>query len=118
MPKPDEAATALIGTTQKLPRIRQSIAKNMKFGLDTAAQLTTVMEVDVTRVAALRAKAKTGFAAREGVNLSFLPFFVKAALEAAEGLPGDQLHAVRATSRRSPTTAASTWASRSTPRAG
>ena len=87
VPKPDAAATALIGTTQKLPRIRQSIAKNMKFGLDTAAQLTTVMEVDVTRVAALRAKAKTGFAAREGVNLSFLPFFVKAALEAAKAYP-------------------------------
>jgi 2-oxoglutarate dehydrogenase E2 component (dihydrolipoamide succinyltransferase) len=87
VPKPDEAATALIGTTQKLPRIRQSIAKNMKFGLDTAAQLTTVMEVDVTRVAALRARAKTGFAAREGVNLSFLPFFVKAALEGAKAYP-------------------------------
>ncbi len=87
VPKPDEAATALIGTTQKLPRIRQSIAKNMKFGLDTAAQLTTVMEVDVTRVAALRARAKTGFAAREGVNLSFLPFFVKAAMEAAKAYP-------------------------------
>ena len=87
VPKPDAAATALIGTTQKLPRIRQSIAKNMKFGLDTAAQLTTVMEVDVTRVAALRAKAKTGFAAREGVNLSFLPFFVKAALEATKAYP-------------------------------
>jgi pyruvate dehydrogenase E2 component (dihydrolipoamide acetyltransferase) len=87
VPKPDDAATALIGTTQKLPRIRQSIAKNMKFGLDTAAQLTTVMEVDVTRVAALRARAKTGFAAREGVNLSFLPFFVKAALEAAKAYP-------------------------------
>ena len=87
VPKPDEAATALIGTTQKLPRIRQSIAKNMKFGLDTAAQLTTVMEVDVTRVAALRARAKSGFAAREGVNLSFLPFFVKAALEAAKAYP-------------------------------
>jgi 2-oxoglutarate dehydrogenase E2 component (dihydrolipoamide succinyltransferase) len=59
----------------------------MKFGLDTAAQLTTVMEVDVTRVAALRARAKSGFAAREGVNLSFLPFFVKAALEAAKAYP-------------------------------
>ena len=85
--KPDQAATALIGTTQKLPRIRQSIAKNMKFGLDTAAQLTTVTEVDVTRVAALRARAKTGFAAREGVNLSFLPFFVKAALEGLKAHP-------------------------------
>jgi len=86
-PKPDAAATALIGTTVKLPRIRQSIAKNMKFGLDTAAQLTTVIEVDVTRVAQLRAKAKSGFAAREGVNLSFLPFFVKAAIESLKAYP-------------------------------
>ena len=86
-PKPDAAATALIGTTVKLPRIRQSIAKNMKFGLDTAAQLTTVTEVDVTRVAQLRARAKSGFAAREGVNLSFLPFFVKAAIEALKAYP-------------------------------
>ncbi len=79
--KADPAVTALIGTTQKVPRIRQSIAKNMKQGLDTAAQLTTVIEVDVTRVAAVRARAKSAFEAREGVRLSFLPFFVKAALE-------------------------------------
>ncbi|MTD13505.1 2-oxoglutarate dehydrogenase, E2 component, dihydrolipoamide succinyltransferase [Nakamurella sp. YIM 132087] len=86
-PKPDAAATALLGTTQKLPRIRQSIAKNMLYGLQTAAQLTTVIEVDVTRVAALRAKAKAGFEAREGVKLSFLPFFVKAAVEALRVYP-------------------------------
>ncbi len=87
VPRPDEKASALIGTTVKLPRIRQSIAKNMKHGLDTAAQLTTVFEVDCTRIAALRAKAKSSFAAREGVNLSFLPFFVKAALEALKAYP-------------------------------
>ena len=87
VPKPDEKASALIGTTVKLPRIRQSIAKNMKHGLDTAAQLTTVFEVDCTRIATLRAKAKGSFAAREGVNLSFLPFFVKAALEALKAYP-------------------------------
>ncbi len=86
-PKPDAAATALIGTTAKLPRIRQSIAKNMLHGLQTAAQLTTVIEVDVTRVAQLRAKAKNSFAAREGVNLSYLPFFVKAAIEALKVYP-------------------------------
>ena len=84
---PDAAASALIGTTQKLPRIRQSIAKNMLHGLQTAAQLTTVIEVDVTRVANLRAKAKSGFEAREGVKLSFLPFFVKAAIEALKLYP-------------------------------
>ena len=84
---PDAAATALIGTTQKLPRIRQSIAKNMLLGLQTAAQLTTVIEVDVTRVANLRARAKAGFEAREGVKLSFFPFFVKAAVEATKLYP-------------------------------
>ncbi len=86
-PKASAEATALIGTTQKLPRIRQSIAKNMLAGLQTAAQLTTVIEVDVTRVAAMRAKAKSSFESREGVKLSFLPFFVKAAIEAAKIYP-------------------------------
>ncbi len=86
-PKADPAVAALIGTTQKVPRIRQSIAKNMKLGLDTAAQLTTVIEVDVTRVAAVRARAKSTFESREGVKLSFLPFFVKAALEALKAHP-------------------------------
>ena len=84
---PDVAATALIGTTAKLPRIRQSIAKNMLHGLQTAAQLTTVIEVDVTRVANLRTRAKSGFEAREGVKLSYLPFFVKAAVEATKLYP-------------------------------
>ena len=86
-PQAGPAITALIGTTQKLPRIRQSIAKNMLAGLQTAAQLTTVIEVDVTRVASLRAKAKSAFQSREGVNLSYLPFFVKAALEALKLYP-------------------------------
>jgi pyruvate dehydrogenase E2 component (dihydrolipoamide acetyltransferase) len=85
--QPSEAAKALIGTTQKLPRIRQAIAKNMLHGLQTAAQLTTVIEVDATRIAALRAKAKNSFQAREGVGLSFLPFFVKAAIEALKLYP-------------------------------
>ena len=84
---PDEAATALIGTTQKTPRIRQTIARNMVNALQTAAQLTSVIEVDVTRVATLRARAKRAFEAREGVKLSFLPFFVKAAVEAARVYP-------------------------------
>ena len=85
--EPSAAASALIGTTVKMPRIRQSIAKNMLAGLRTAAQLTTVIEVDATRIAALRTRAKAGFAAREGVSLSFLPFFVKAAVEALKAYP-------------------------------
>ena len=84
---PSPEAQALIGTTQKLPRIRQAIAKNMRMGLDVAAQLTTVMEVDCTRIWNLRAKAKGAFQAREGVGLSFLPFFVKAAIESAKLFP-------------------------------
>ncbi len=85
--QPDAAATALIGTTQKTPRIRQSIARNMLSAITSSAQLTTVIEVDVTRVAALRQRAKSAFEAREGVKLSFLPFFVKAAVEAAKAYP-------------------------------
>jgi 2-oxoglutarate dehydrogenase E2 component (dihydrolipoamide succinyltransferase) len=84
---PSADAAALIGTTQKTPRIRQAIARNMVAALQTAAQLTTVIEVDVTRVAALRSRAKGSFEAREGVKLSFLPFFVKAAVEAAKQYP-------------------------------
>ncbi|HET8591607.1 MAG TPA: 2-oxoglutarate dehydrogenase, E2 component, dihydrolipoamide succinyltransferase, partial [Nakamurella sp.] len=86
-PRPDAAVTALIGTTQKTPRIRQSIARNMLTALTTSAQLTTVIEVDVTRVATLRQRAKAAFESREGVKLSFLPFFVKAAVEAAKAYP-------------------------------
>ena len=85
--EPSAAASALIGTTAKLPRIRQSIARNMLAGLHTAAQLTTVIEVDATRIAALRTRAKAAFTAREGVSLSFLPFFVKAAVEALKAYP-------------------------------
>ncbi len=85
--QPTPEATALIGTTQPTPRIRQSIARNMLTAMTTSAQLTTVIEVDVTRVAALRQRAKTAFEAREGVKLSFLPFFVKAAVEAAKAYP-------------------------------
>ncbi len=85
--KPDAAASALIGSTQKLPRIRQSIARNMVNALHTSAQLTTVVEVDVTKVAKLRQQAKSVFESREGVKLSFLPFFVKAAVEAAKQYP-------------------------------
>jgi 2-oxoglutarate dehydrogenase E2 component (dihydrolipoamide succinyltransferase) len=87
VPRPSGEAAALIGTTQKTPRIRQSIARNMLTAITTSAQLTTVIEVDVTRVAALRQRGKAAFEAREGVKLSFLPFFVKAAVEAAKAYP-------------------------------
>ncbi|WP_026460937.1 2-oxoglutarate dehydrogenase, E2 component, dihydrolipoamide succinyltransferase [Schaalia suimastitidis] len=72
----------LRGTTEKMSRLRQTISRRMVESLQTAAQLTTVIEVDVTKIAALRAQAKDSFAARENAKLTFLPFFVKAATEA------------------------------------
>lgn len=77
----------LRGTTEKASRLRQIIASRMVESLQTMAQLTTVVEVDVTKVARLRARAKDDFRAREGVNLSYLPFFVLAATEALKAHP-------------------------------
>jgi pyruvate dehydrogenase E2 component (dihydrolipoamide acetyltransferase) len=80
--EPSEEAKALRGTTQKMSRLRQLLANRMVESLHTAAQLTTVIEVDVTRIARLRERAKASFEASEGVKLSFLPFFAKATAEA------------------------------------
>ncbi|WP_369374334.1 2-oxoglutarate dehydrogenase, E2 component, dihydrolipoamide succinyltransferase [Promicromonospora sp. Populi] len=77
----------LRGTTEKMSRLRKIVAERMLEAVQTSAQLTTVMEVDVTRVAQLRAKAKTSFAAREGAKLTFLPFFTQAAVEALKAYP-------------------------------
>ena len=95
--KPDEAATALIGTTaRRLPRIRQSIAKNMRFGLDTAAQLTTVMEVDVTRVAAAAGEGEDGVRRRARACQPLVPAVLRQGRDrGAQGVPGGQLLAVR-----------------------
>lgn len=88
----------LRGTTEKASRLRQIIASRMVESMQSMAQLTTVVEVDVTRVARLRARAKDDFKAREGVGLSYLPFFVLAATEALKSHPkvngvlvGDQI---------------------------
>jgi 2-oxoglutarate dehydrogenase E2 component (dihydrolipoamide succinyltransferase) len=75
------------GTTVKMPRLRQVIAQRMSESLAVSAQLTTVQEVDVTRVARLRARAKGEFERREGVKLTYLPFFVKATIEALKQFP-------------------------------
>ncbi|MFI9538072.1 2-oxo acid dehydrogenase subunit E2 [Nocardia fusca] len=69
-------------TVEKLPRIRRTIAARMVESLQTSAQLTSVVEVDITAIAALRAQHKETFLARTGVKLSYLPFFAKAAVEA------------------------------------
>ncbi|GAB3436192.1 2-oxoglutarate dehydrogenase, E2 component, dihydrolipoamide succinyltransferase [Phycicoccus ginsengisoli] len=75
------------GTTEKMSRLRQTIAKRMVESLHVSAQLTTVVEVDVTKVARLRARAKADFERREGTKLSFLPFFALAAVEALKEYP-------------------------------
>ncbi|PRZ41335.1 2-oxoglutarate dehydrogenase E2 component [Antricoccus suffuscus] len=79
--------SALRGTTQKITRLRKLIANRMVESLQVAAQLTTVTEVDVTRVAHLRDRVKGEFQSREGVKLSFLPFFALAAVEALKVHP-------------------------------
>src|SRR5918994_4784139 len=81
------AASALRGTTEKMSRLRATIARRMVESLQVSAQLTTIVEVDVTAIARLRQRAKAGFEAREGVKLAFLPFFAKAAVEALKAHP-------------------------------
>ncbi|WP_030656702.1 2-oxoglutarate dehydrogenase, E2 component, dihydrolipoamide succinyltransferase, partial [Streptomyces flaveus] len=77
----------LRGQTVKMPRIRKVIGDNMVKALHEQAQLSSVVEVDVTRLMKLRAQAKDSFAAREGVKLSPMPFFVKAAAQALKAHP-------------------------------
>ncbi|GDX31470.1 dihydrolipoamide acetyltransferase component of pyruvate dehydrogenase complex [Actinomycetes bacterium] len=90
-PAPVTAATPpaspLRGRTEKMPRLRKVIAERLVESLQTSAQLTTVIEVDVSRIASLRNRVKGEFEAREGVKLSFLPFFCKAAVEALKQFP-------------------------------
>jgi pyruvate dehydrogenase E2 component (dihydrolipoamide acetyltransferase) len=89
---PAAAAPALVparqrGTTERLSRARQVIAQRMVESLQTSAQLTTVVEADVTAIARLRDRYRAAFETREGVKLSFLPFFALAAVEALKVHP-------------------------------
>ncbi|MBA8802923.1 2-oxoglutarate dehydrogenase E2 component (dihydrolipoamide succinyltransferase) [Nocardioides ginsengisegetis] len=77
----------LRGTTEKMSRLRKIIATRMVDSLQTSAQLTQVMEVDVTNIARLRESVKADFLAREGVKLTYLPFFAKAAIDALKVHP-------------------------------
>jgi len=81
------AESSLRGTTERMSRARQVIAQRMVESLQTSAQLTTVVEADVTAIARLRDRAKAAFEAREGVKLSFLPFFALAAVESLKAHP-------------------------------
>jgi pyruvate dehydrogenase E2 component (dihydrolipoyllysine-residue acetyltransferase) len=77
----------LRGRTEKMSRLRAVIARRMVESLQVSAQLTTVVEVDVTRIAKLRDQVKADFQARHGVKLSFLPFFSLATVEALQQHP-------------------------------
>ncbi|MFJ2588027.1 2-oxoglutarate dehydrogenase, E2 component, dihydrolipoamide succinyltransferase [Streptomyces sp. NPDC087538] len=84
---PKLEASPLRGQTVKMTRMRKVIGDNMMKALHSQAQLTSVVEVDVTKLMKLRNKAKDAFAAREGVKLSPMPFYVKAAAQALKAHP-------------------------------
>jgi len=81
------AEQPLRGRTEKMSRLRAVIASRMVESLQVSAQLTTVVETDVTRIARLRQQAKAAFEMQEGVKLSFLPFFALATVEALKVHP-------------------------------
>ena len=92
------ASSPLRGTTVTMSRLRKVIASRMVESLQVSAQLTTVIEVDVTKISRLRDRSKATFEAREGVKLSYLPFFAVAVCEALKQHPvlnssveGDQI---------------------------
>ena len=80
-------ASPLRGTTESMSRLRKVIAERMLESIQNSAQLTTVVEVDMTNVANVRAAHKDSFAAANGVKLTFLPFFALAAVEALKAYP-------------------------------
>jgi 2-oxoglutarate dehydrogenase E2 component (dihydrolipoamide succinyltransferase) len=84
---PSAAVSELRGKTEKMSRMRSVIAKRMVESLQISAQLTTVVEADITHLAGLRDRAKRDFEAREGAKLSFLPFFARATVEALKQHP-------------------------------
>ncbi|MER6603392.1 2-oxoglutarate dehydrogenase, E2 component, dihydrolipoamide succinyltransferase [Streptomyces parvus] len=84
---PKLEASPLRGQTVKMTRMRKVIGDNMMKALHSQAQLTSVLEVDITKLMKLRNQAKAAFAAREGVKLSPMPFFVKAAAQALKAHP-------------------------------
>ena len=83
----DPAKAELIGTTQRVNRIREITAAKMVESLQTTAQLTHVQEIDVTRVAELRKKVKPAFVEKHGANITYLAFFIKATAEALVSHP-------------------------------
>ena len=81
------AASGQRGSTEKVSRLRATIARRMVESLQNSAQLTATVEVDLTAISRIRAQAKDAFKAREGASLSYLPFIAKAAVEGLKQFP-------------------------------
>jgi len=84
---PAAEPSALRGTTEKMSRLRSTIARRMVESQQVAASLTATVEVDLTAISQIRAKAKDDFKRREGASLSYLPFITKATVEALKVFP-------------------------------
>jgi len=84
---PAAEVSTLRGTTEKMSRLRETIAKRMVESLQVSAQLTATVEVDMTAISQIRAKVKDDFKKREGATLSYLPFIAKASVEALKAYP-------------------------------
>src|SRR5699024_5347421 len=87
VPEPSAEAKALRGTTEKMSRIRKTIATRMVDSLQVSAQLTATVEVDLTRISQLRNKVKDEFARTEGAKLTHLAFITKAVVETLKAFP-------------------------------
>ncbi|GAA1427929.1 2-oxoglutarate dehydrogenase, E2 component, dihydrolipoamide succinyltransferase [Microlunatus lacustris] len=85
--KPAPEPSSLRGTTEKMSRLRKTIARRMVESQQVSATLTATVEVDLTAISRIRAKAKDAFKAREGASLSYLPFIAKATVEALKVYP-------------------------------
>ena len=86
-PAPTAAPSALRGTVEPMSRLRKVLGERAVASMVSSAQLTTVVEVDVTKIAQLRAKVQAEFTAKTGVKLNFMPFFFLAAAEALRTNP-------------------------------
>lgn len=86
-PAPVPQVSALRGQTEPMSRLRKVLAERAVASMQASAQLTTVVEVDVTRIAQLRQKVQADFTSKTGVKLNFMPFFTLAAAEALKAHP-------------------------------
>lgn len=81
-PRAAAVASPLRGTTEPMSRLRKVLAERAVASMVSTAQLTTVVEVDVTRIANMRKAVQSEFVAKTGNKLNFMPFFALAAAEA------------------------------------